>query len=252
VDPILATPGTVLLPAVVESGTFTTEAFIANLGPAPRTYRATLVCNDGCPASPIIDMTLPGHGTTRIANVAAAFRAVAPVKQPLGVATMLLTATDPNDMVGIVAMARTSSVVPPQGAFGVAYPAIRLGEGAPYTTWISGVQQNDTNRSNLAFVNLGDLDTNPIGLRLEIYDGTSGVKVVTYDDPRLSAIPARGFVQINSFLATLAPTVQKGYVRVTRTSGLSSFVGYGVVNDGAYPGERTGDGAYVAMEVPYR
>ena len=40
-----------------------------------------------------------------------------------------------------------------------------------------------------------------------------------------------------------------GSVRVRRTSGTAPWIAYGVVNDGAAPGERTGDGAYVAMAV---
>ncbi len=38
-----------------------------------------------------------------------------------------------------------------------------------------------------------------------------------------------------------------GWVRVRRLSGTAPWVAYAVVNDGAGPGERTGDGAYVPM-----
>jgi hypothetical protein len=39
--------------------------------------------------------------------------------------------------------------------------------------------------------------------------------------------------------------VTEGYAHVVRTSGTSPFYVYGVLNDGAAPGQRTGDGAFV-------
>jgi hypothetical protein len=36
-------------------------------------------------------------------------------------------------------------------------------------------------------------------------------------------------------------------VKLTRTAGIAPWIAYGVVNDGAAPGQRTSDGAYVAM-----
>jgi len=40
--------------------------------------------------------------------------------------------------------------------------------------------------------------------------------------------------------------VQTGYARVVPIMDGNEFVAYGVINDGAAPGERTGDGAYIA------
>jgi hypothetical protein len=39
---------------------------------------------------------------------------------------------------------------------------------------------------------------------------------------------------------------RQGYARVVRVSGNNSFIAYAVINDGAAPGERTGDGAFIA------
>ena len=39
--------------------------------------------------------------------------------------------------------------------------------------------------------------------------------------------------------------VQQGYAQVRRTAGANPFITYAVINDGAGPGERTGDGAYI-------
>jgi hypothetical protein len=40
--------------------------------------------------------------------------------------------------------------------------------------------------------------------------------------------------------------VRQGYVCITRKTGNNPFVAYGVINDGPQPGQRTGDGAFVA------
>ncbi len=45
------------------------------------------------------------------------------------------------------------------------------------------------------------------------------------------------------------PGINQGYAHVTRTSGTNPFITYAVLNDGREPGARTGDGAYVAMQV---
>jgi hypothetical protein len=36
-------------------------------------------------------------------------------------------------------------------------------------------------------------------------------------------------------------------VKVSRVAGSASFLAYGVVNDGANPGDGTGDGSFLAM-----
>jgi hypothetical protein len=59
-------------------------------------------------------------------------------------------------------------------------------------------------------------------------------------------VPAKGFTQFDRILATFAPGMTQGCALVTRTSGANPFLAYAVLNDGAQPGQRSGDGAYVA------
>lgn len=254
VDPASATRATAIVPSIVEAGTFRTEFTVYNVGDLARSVVATLLCAD-CPAGLGAGFVVPAKGQAFYSDFIGLIRASYPsVPDPLGVGIVTISeegVTGGNTQ-DVVAVARTSSVVAGQGAFGVAYPAVRAAQGAPYVTWISALRQNALNRSNLALVNLGDLDSTPVNLHLDIYDGNSGALAASVDDLRLAGIPAGGFVQINAFLTAFAPGVTNGYVRVTRSSGVNGFVVYGVVNDGGVPGERTGDGAYVAMEVPYR
>ena len=41
-------------------------------------------------------------------------------------------------------------------------------------------------------------------------------------------------------------SLANGFVKVEKTAGESPFYAYGVVNDGPSPGERSGDGAFLA------
>ncbi len=149
-----------------------------------------------------------------------------------------------GDMSGIVIGARTGS---PGGGgqYGVFYNAVPEGSAWTDSAWIYGLQQNATNRSNLALVNTGEVDDDDSVFDLDIYDGETGemVKAVT-----TGAIPAGGWHQINGILGTHARGTRQGYVHVRRLPGSNPFLAYGVVNDGGAPGERSGDGAYVPAQ----
>jgi hypothetical protein len=47
-------------------------------------------------------------------------------------------------------------------------------------------------------------------------------------------------------LSQYAPGVTQGYARITRTGGNNPFIAYAVINDGGAPGQRSGDGAFIA------
>ena len=109
--------------------------------------------------------------------------------------------------------------------------------------WIFGLQQNGETRSNLALVNTGEVDSNPITFNIELFDGSTGTKVSTIEGVSLKA---KGWTQLVTLLGQHAPGVTQGYARVTRVAGSNPFIAYAVINDGGQPGERTGDGAFVA------
>ena len=56
---------------------------------------------------------------------------------------------------------------------------------------------------------------------------------------------------MGSILDQHAPGTTHGYAHVTRTAGKNPFIAYAVVNDGAQPGERTGDGAFLLDAAGY-
>jgi hypothetical protein len=107
------------------------------------------------------------------------------------------------------------------------------------------LQQNSENRTNLALASTAALESSEQGaneFRIELFDGDTGARVSAIDSISLHSEPWK---QVGSILAQYAPATQQGYARVSRTKGGSPFIAYAVINDGATPAERTGDGAFI-------
>ncbi len=126
-----------------------------------------------------------------------------------------------------------------KGSFGLFYTAIPASSGAFVEAFVDGLQQSATTRSNLALFNPSS--ANPVTVQYEIWDGATGAKALT--SPPI-VLPPLGWTQLDRVL--LGAAVTDGYVRIRRTSAGGVFSAYGVLNDGFAPGERTGDGSYVA------
>jgi hypothetical protein len=58
-------------------------------------------------------------------------------------------------------------------------------------------------------------------------------------------LKAKGWMQIGSILSQYALGTTQGYIKITKTSGSNPFIAYAVINDGAQPGQGTGDGAFL-------
>jgi hypothetical protein len=153
----------------------------------------------------------------------------------------LLVSAATGDLSGITVAARTST---PGGGgrYGLFYPALPEGETSLAEAWIYGLQQNSTNRSNLALVNTGEVDKSPARFQIELYDGASGLRV---GNPLDLTLEAGRWFQFGMILTQYAPAVPQAYARITRTSGWNPFLVYAVINDGASPGLRSGDGTFI-------
>jgi len=144
---------------------------------------------------------------------------------------------------GGVCVSARSLAAEGEGRYGVSYAGVPYGTSAATSAWLYGLQQNGENRTNLGLVNTGEVDANADVFSIELFDGTTGHKVNTIEGITLSA--KRG-MQIGAILAQYAPGTTQGYAQVVRTSGANPFIAYAVINDGARPGERTGDGSYIS------
>jgi hypothetical protein len=155
----------------------------------------------------------------------------------------LLATSDDGSMNGISLGVRTST--PGEGGyFGVFNAALSDSQLITGSAGLFGLQQNSTNRSNLALVNLSPAGSGAGVFTIDIYSDT-GSKVASFDQ----TVDALQWVQLNSILAVHAPATTSGYVFVTRGSGTEPFILYGVINDGGAPGQRTGDGAFLSSAI---
>jgi hypothetical protein len=154
----------------------------------------------------------------------------------------LLISVATGDLSGISVAARTSA---PGGGgrYGLYYTALPEGTTTTNTAWLYGLQQNGENRTNLALINTGETDTSVDTFRIELFNGDTGAKVATVEGINLGV---NRWQQMGMILSQYAPGVTQGYARITRTAGNNPFIAYAVTNDGTHPGDRSGDGAFIA------
>ena len=136
----------------------------------------------------------------------------------------------------VEAVVRTTTLVP-EGRAGLAYLGVAEEEGFEEAVYLCGLRQNDRDRSNVAFQNMGAPEAGEITLRTTVYsgeaaDGTARV----LDDIELE--PGK-FHQYSGLLGVLGVPAQ-GYVKVERVEGRAPFYAYGVINDQA-----NSDGSFV-------
>jgi hypothetical protein len=132
---------------------------------------------------------------------------------------------------------RTVTAVP-AGRAGLAYAGIPVSLALTGPSYICGLRQNQTDRSNVALQNVGSSNAGPISLRLTVFsgDGSSGISQVLPEQ----VLPPGGFVQISGILASSGLSLNNGYVRVERVSGTAPYHAYGVINDQA-----NSDGSFI-------
>jgi hypothetical protein len=240
------------LPVVVETGVFTTELAITNTTSAPKTvhlvYSASALETGDHTVS--TDVALAAGEQRIVDGFVQTLRNANPAAVPSGrtYTGPLLASVAGGDMTGVLLGAR---VLNPGGGgrYGLFFQALPTGLAVPYSSsaaeaWLYGLRQDSENRTNVAFVNTGETDDSAVVLRVEVFDGASGAKVA---DVTLPSLAARSFTQVNAALGAWAPGTPQAFARVTRISGTNPFLSYAVVNDGAAPGLRSGDGAFVSM-----
>ena len=239
------------LPVAVEVGGFRTEVILTNATTIQRNVSLTFVADAiqspdhsatySLQLQPAEQRLIPDFvqflRSQGIAGVGAAGGAFA------GSVFATLPVTDPAFGGGFFMSGRTS-IAGEGGYYGLHYPAVPEGQTARTSAWLYGLQQNDENRTNLALINTGEGGDSDDVFSIEIYDGVLATKVRTLEG---IAVKARQWIQLNTVLKE-APGTLQGYAKVIRTSGTNPFIAYAVINDGAAAGQRSGDGAYIAMQ----
>lgn len=237
-------PGLVL-PTVVETPTFQTEVVVTNL--TSSAVNAMMTCVSSSFPAATIPFSLAPYEQRTYPNFIQTLRdAGAPGVPPPGATiTGALTLKGVASIAGLFLGGRTLNAGG-GGRYGVFTTAQPYGTGFGAETWLYGLRQDAENRTNVALVNTGDTDGSSSQMQIQIYDGDTGQLVATVNDVN-TGVAAGAFRQMNSILSAYAPATRQAYVRVTQTAGHNSNILYAVVNDGAQPGQRSGDGAVIPM-----
>ncbi len=107
------------------------------------------------------------------------------------------------------------------------------------SSYICGLRQNDTDRSNVAFQNVGSASDGNITLRVTVFDGNSSFSQAL----PLVVLEPGGFFQISGVLASNGLSLSSGYVKIDRMAGTAAYYAYGVIND-----QGNSDGSFVAPQ----
>ncbi len=169
------------------------------------------------------------------------------------IGTFFATFVGVTDPASVFAGSRTSTPnlsASVGGAFGTFATAVPSGSAnASGDTWIYGLRENASFRSNLAVVHApgtaSGATSGPVSLEIQLFDGDSGAPAGA---PLARTLQPGEFFQYNQVLTNAPAGVTNGYARVPRTSGSDRFIAYGVVNDGGSAGGGTSDGSFLAVE----
>lgn len=228
-----------LVPIVLSAAGYATELTLANLSASTLTLKLSFT------ASPQL-----GTGTgTGSASVTLAPNELRVVPDALGFLRQTgLPIPASGDAGGSLAVRVASGTAAPfavgartfvtssgGGTFGLFYTGPTLNEDAASAVYVHGLQQNATQRSNLAVVNRGDA-SDAITVRIT-YFGPDGVPA---GSPDTKSLAPGEWTQFNRPLESRQ--VGSGYAKVERVSGSSRFVAYGVLND-----QTSSDGSYLPM-----
>jgi hypothetical protein len=172
--------------------------------------------------------------------------------------TFFATFVGVSDPAAVFAGSRTSTPnlsASVGGAFGTFAPAVPSGSATSSAdTWIYGLRENASFRSNLAVVHApgtaSGATSGPVSLEIQLFDGNSGAPAGV---PLTQTLQPGEFFQFNFILRYTPVLVQlgitNGYARLTRTSGADRFIAYGVVNDGGSAGGGTSDGSFLVANA---
>jgi hypothetical protein len=136
---------------------------------------------------------------------------------------------------GLVSVRTTTPVT--SGQAGLAYAGVRAANLLTGRSWVAGLREDATDRSNLALQNAGTSADGAITLRVTAHpaDGSAAKSLGN------RTLQPGGFVQLDGILAGTGMT--SGYIEIERVSGSAPYDAYGVINDNT-----SSDGCFVSAQ----
>ena len=222
---------------------FRSELTIGNRGAGVGTWRVTFTGGGVNVSTPIGTggMTLPPHTEIRATDALAFLRGLGLAIPPAPVTgSVTFDTLDPSDL---YALTRTYSA-DASGSYGVFLDAPTDLDAAEDAGFVYGLRSvAGVSRSNLAFAHVpGERGTDPITLSVQVYDQSGA----TAGTPIVVTLAPGDWQQLNGVLLQAGMTEPAyGYAKITRTSGIGAWTGYGVVNDA-----KTSDGSILPLYRP--
>ena len=212
---------------------FTSELTLTNRGDREARLGYTYTAHAGGGSGTATEVLAPGEQKTQPDALEYLRRLGIPIPHSGNRIGTLRVEVSGSSEVG-VSVRTTTSV--PEGRAGLAYPGIAAADGFEEAVYLCGLRQNEKDRSNLAFQNMGAPGQGTVTLRTMVYSGKPENRS-PHVLPDVALGPG-GFHQYNAILDRAG--FDNGYVRVERVSGTAPFYAYGVINDQA-----NSDGSFV-------
>jgi len=250
----LAGPVTVQVPVVldvtgVNGAHFTADLTLINLsGISP--VELTFVPAGGAPIAPVVtEFDVDGDARFYLDDVIGYLRsrgAAIPAGNAVGSLLVRLpgVANDIPPYVGSrISTPNPSAAV--GGSFGTYSVGVPIGTAVAFQASVYGLRESGSQRTNLALVHTGGGSKKPIELRVQLYDGRTGL---TAGEPIVRTLQPFEFHQIGSVLNHAQ--LEQGWAKVTQTLGDDRFLAYAAVNDGGFAERGTSDGSIIEANVP--
>ena len=232
----------VVLSAFAQTGGifFNSEMILANRGARPATIRFNYTSAIGAGTGNTRAATDLGAGRQRVVSNTISYLREQGLPIPNEgnqVGTLSIGFYGLSSASDAVAVIRTTASVE-GGLAGLAYSGIAPSAALVGPSYLTGLRQNETDRSNVALQNVGQADAGNITLRLTVFSG-SPTNPVSRTLPDEILAPG-GFRQISGILAYDGLSLDQGYVRVERVNGTAPYYAYAVIND-----QKSSDGSFI-------
>ncbi len=132
---------------------------------------------------------------------------------------------------------RTTTAVS-NGRAGLAYTGIQPWSALTGTSYLCGLRQNATDRSNVAIQNAGTPAEGDVVLKLTVFSGDPAAPFSK--ELPVETLSPGGFRQFSGILQSNGLLLTSGYVRVERVRGNAPYFAYAVIND-----QVNSDGSFV-------